>query len=166
MKANGLIVATISWARNEGEEKVLRTSLQQLAELDIRVCITDGGSTGSFLEFLHSIPHFIVRRAQGLWPQARLSITTAMENGAKYIFYTEPDKLQFFSNHLKQMFNAIEIEETGVVVASRSPKVFQAFRHFSKLRKQPLTIVAKKLLVKKWIIVTGLSYLIQTWFLT
>src|SRR5690349_19861581 len=104
MKTNDLFIATISLARSEDEEKLLRTSLKQLAELGIPVCITDGGSTESFVEFLQSIPHFVVKQAKGLWPQAKLSITTAIESGAKYVFYTEPDKLEFFSNHLKQMF--------------------------------------------------------------
>jgi hypothetical protein len=149
MKTNGLIVATISWARNEEEEKTLRTSLQQLAELDIRVCITDGGSTDSFLKFLHSIPHFIVRQAHGLWPQARLSIATAMENGAKHIFYTEPDKLQFFSNHLKQMLDAIEIEETGVVVASRSPKGFSSFPEFQQMTETTINNCCKEVIGKE-----------------
>lgn len=132
MKTNDLVIATISWARNMEEEKVLRESLKELAELDVPVCITDGGSTDSFIEFLHSNPRFVICQAKGLWPQARLSITTAMENGAKYIFYTEPDKLQFFSDHLRQMLS-IEIEEAGAVLASRSTKGFSSFPAFQQM---------------------------------
>lgn len=149
MKASDLIIATISWARNEEEEKALHTSLQRLAELDIPVCITDGGSTDSFLRFLHSIPHFIVRQAKGLWPQAKLSIATAMENGAKHIFYTEPDKLQFFSNHLKQMLDAIDIKETGVVVASRSSKGFSSFPAFQQMTETTINNCCKEVFGKE-----------------
>ncbi|MBO9682152.1 MAG: hypothetical protein J7502_05695 [Flavisolibacter sp.] len=144
-----LFIATISWARNEHEEKVLRTSLKQLAEVDVPVCITDGGSTASFIEFLHSTPHFIVRQAKGLWPQARLSIATAMESGAQYIFYTEPDKLQFFSKHLKQMLDAIEIENAGLVLASRSAKGFSSFPSFQQMTETTINNCCKEIIGKE-----------------
>ena len=149
MKTNGLFIATISWARNEDEEKALRTSLKQLGELNVPVCITDGGSTDSFIEFLHSIPHFIVRQEKGLWPQARLSITTAIESGAQYILYTEPDKLQFFSKHLKQMLNAVTIEKAGVVLASRSTKGFSSFPSFQQMTETTINNCCKEIIGKE-----------------
>lgn len=149
MKANNLFIATISWARNEEEEKVLRAALKQLAELNVPVCITDGGSTDSFLQFLKSIPHFDVRHAKGLWPQVKLSITTAVESGAKYIFYTEPDKLQFFSDHLKQMLDAIQIEKTGVVLASRSTKGFSSFPAFQQMTETAINNCCKEIVGKE-----------------
>lgn len=149
MKANNLFIATISWARNEEEEKVLRPALKQLAELNVPVCITDGGSTDSFIQFLKSIPHFDVRHAKGLWPQARLSITTAVESGAKYIFYTEPDKLQFFADHLKQMLDAIQIEKTGVVLASRSTKGFSSFPAFQQMTETAINNCCKEIVGKE-----------------
>jgi hypothetical protein len=149
MKTKDLFIATISWARNEEEEKILHTSLKQLAELDVPVCITDGGSTDSFIEFLHGIPHFVVRQAKGLWPQARLSITTAMESGGQHIFYMEPDKLQFFSKHLKQMLNAIEVEKAGVVLASRSAKGFSSFPAFQQMTEATINNCCKEVIGKE-----------------
>lgn len=149
MKTNDLFIATISWARNDDEEKLLRTSLQQLAELNVPVCITDGGSTESFVEFLHSIPHFIVRQAKGLWPQAKLSITMAIESGAGYIFYTEPDKLEFFSKHLKQMLDVAEIENAGAVLASRSIKGFSSFPSFQQMTETTINNCCKEIIGKE-----------------
>src|SRR5690348_240507 len=118
MQKTELSIAAISLARNDGEEKLLRTSLKQLAELNIPVYITDGGSSEGFLEFLHSIPHFIVMEAKGLWPQAKKSITEAHKAGTKFIFYTEPDKQEFFIHHLQKMLKAMIVNEnTGVVLA-------------------------------------------------
>jgi hypothetical protein len=149
MKTNDLFIATISWARNDEEEKVLRTSLKQLAELDVPVCITDGGSTDSFIEFLHSTPHFTVRQAKGLWPQARLSITTAMESGAQHIFYTEPDKLEFFSEHLNKMLDAIEIKKGDVVLASRSDKGLSSFPAFQQMTETTINNCCKEVIGKE-----------------
>lgn len=149
MKTNDLFIATISWVRNKEEEKVLRTSLQQLAELNLPVCITDGGSTDSFIEFLNSIPHFVVRQAAGLWTQARMSITTATGSGAQYIFYTEPDKLQFFSEHLKQMLDAIDMEKAEVVLASRSAKGFSSFPLFQQMTETTINNCCKEVIGKE-----------------
>lgn len=149
MKTKHLFIATISWVRNDEEEKALRASLKQLAALGVPVCITDGGSTDRFIEFLHTIPHFIVLQTKGLWPQARLSITTAIESGAKYIFYTEPDKLHFFSEHLKQMLNAIEIETAGVVLASRSMKGFSSFPPFQQMTETTINNCCKEVIGKE-----------------
>ena len=93
MKINELCIVTISLAKNKEEEKLLSTSLEQLAALNIPVYITDGGSPKDFTDFLNSIPHFNFFEAKGLWPQAKMSITQAAKSGAQFIFYTEPDKL-------------------------------------------------------------------------
>jgi hypothetical protein len=148
MKSNDLFIATISWARNYEEEKVLRTSLKYLASLKIPVCITDGGSSNQFIEFLHSIPNFIVRQAKGLWPQSKLSIASAIESGAKYIFYTEPDKLYFFSNHLKQMLDVIDVEKAGVILASRTLKGFSSFPLFQQMTETAINNCCKEVIKK------------------
>jgi hypothetical protein len=149
MKTNNLFIATICWARNDKEEKVLQASLKQLSDLGVPVCITDGGSPDRFIAFLQSIPHFIVRRTKGLWPQARLSIETAIESGAKHIFYTEPDKLDFFSRHLKQMLNVIEIEKGGIVLASRSAKSYASFPSFQQMTETTVNNCCKEIIGKE-----------------
>jgi hypothetical protein len=149
MKTNELGIATIAWARNDEEEKILYASLKQLAALNMPVYITDGGSSDRFVEFLRSFPHFVVRQAKGLWPQASLSITTAIEYGAQFIFYTEPDKFEFFSTHLKQMLDGIEKENAGVVLASRSEKGFLSFPSFQQMTETAINNCCKEVIGKE-----------------
>ncbi|HZH96326.1 MAG TPA: hypothetical protein VEY06_10595, partial [Flavisolibacter sp.] len=79
MNPQDITIATITLARNKGEETELIAALQQLALLNMPVIITDGGSTASFLEFINSIPHFTVLpyKVGGVWPQAKASLEAA-----------------------------------------------------------------------------------------
>lgn len=134
-----LSIATIALARNEQEEQTLRQSLEALATLAIPVFVTDGGSSASFVSFLNSLPHFHVFSAKGLWPQAKKSLTEAAGSGAKAIFYTEPDKLHFFQQHLPAMLAEKEITETtGVILASRSASGYASFPQFQQMTEQTI----------------------------
>lgn len=139
MNNTELAIATISWARNKEEEQFLRTSLDALAALQVPVFITDGGSSTAFIGFLQSIPHFTVFAAKGLWPQAKKSIAEAGKKGATVILYTEPDKLQFFQQHLPQMLAEKKVaEDTGVVLASRSAAGFASFPPFQQMTERTI----------------------------
>ena len=134
MKVTDVCIATISLARNTGEENLLLSALEQLATLQLPVYITDGGSSKSFLDFLETIPHFKIYEAKGLWAQAKTSIKAAETSNAKFIFYTEPDKLEFFAKHLKAILVEIDVNaNTGVVIASRSIKGFNTFPAFQQM---------------------------------
>lgn len=140
-----MCIATICLARNDDEERLLCSSLKQLSSLQLPVYITDGGSSKSFIDFLHSIPHFKLFEAKGLWPQAKTSVKAAAASGAKFIFYTEPDKLEFFSNHLKRMLSEMNADEnTGVVIASRSGKAFSTFPSFQQLTETAINNCCKE----------------------
>lgn len=150
MKKTELCIATISWARNEEEENTIRASLEQLAALALPVYITDGGSSENFLCFLRSLPGFTVLQAKGLWPQARTSITKAHQSRAKFIFYCEPDKQQFFSHHLQPMLETINPEEkTGVVLASRSAKGFKSFPWFQQMTEATINRCCAEIIGKE-----------------
>lgn len=136
MNKKELSIATITLARDEKEEQLLQNSLQELAKFDITVYITDGGSGAGFLEFLRSFSQFKIFEAKvkGVWDQARNSLSEAYEAGAKFIFYTEPDKYNFFHLSLNQMLSEIETdEESGVVIASRSNAGFNTFPDFQRM---------------------------------
>jgi hypothetical protein len=136
MDKKDLSIATITWARDSGEEALLRLSLAQLALVDIPVFITDGGSQNSFLEFLESFPHFTILRpkTKGLWAQARNSLTEARHSNTPFIFYTEPDKFDFFSKHLPGIIDKIRpTEQCGIWMASRSDKGFASFPSFQQM---------------------------------
>jgi len=144
---NDVSVATISWARNDAEEKVLEISLKQLAQLGLHVFIADGGSSQKFLQFLYSFSNFTVLHASGLWPQAKASITPAA-NETKFVLYTEPDKLEFFSKHLHVMLKEPRAENTGVILASRSPKGFSTFPVFQQLTENTINQCCKEVIKK------------------
>jgi hypothetical protein len=134
MNRQNISIATISLVRDEQEEQLLRSSLTQLAALDIPVFITDGGSPSGFLDFLRSFPHFIVLQGKGLWPQAKASIVSAYQSGTAFIMYTEPDKLDFFRQFLLDMLSqAGNDEQTGVLLASRSDTGFATFPSFQRM---------------------------------
>lgn len=135
MDKNTLSIATICWARNEEEETVLRKSLTQLAQLNIPVFITDGGSIESFVTFLQSMPQFTVCNAvKGLWPQAKTSLMNAYESSSAFIFYTEPDKFDLFTQALPQVLTNVSLQDkTGVHLLSRSQNAFQSFPPFQQM---------------------------------
>jgi hypothetical protein len=129
-------VATMTWARDEAEERLLRESLPALSEFGAPVFVTDGGSSGPFLDFLRALPRFHVFGAgvPGVWPQARTSIGAAAEaTGARFILYTEPDKRDFFRGGLREFVaEAPGDEGVGVVLASRSAESFATFPEFQR----------------------------------
>lgn len=133
MSKNDVSIATIAWARNEDEEKELRNSLMALSLLGLPVYITDGGSSASFVDFLKNLPGFTVLSAKGLWTQAKTSLAEAAKKGAKQILYTEPDKLRFFTEHLRKLLATVdEKEEAGVILASRNAAGFATFPVFQQ----------------------------------
>jgi hypothetical protein len=84
-------------------------------------------------------------QAKGLWPQAKSSLSMANSNGAKYIFYTEPDKEEFFSNHLLKMLKQPIDERTGVILASRSNRGFSTFPAFQRMIEATINKCCKEI---------------------
>lgn len=130
-----LCIATITLAKNKEEEETLKKSLQELAKTGLPVFITDGGSDKSFINFMKSFPNFtITYGVKGLIQQVKSSMDAAYDSGAKFIFYTEPDKLTFFSNHLPGVLSKIPVDEqTGIILMSRSAKGFASFPAFQQM---------------------------------
>jgi hypothetical protein len=136
MTKNDISIATITLARDDEEEMLLRKSLQQLAHLQVPVCITDGGSRPGFVDFLKTFPNFVLSTAEvrGVWEQAKNSLVEASHSNAHFIFYTEPDKFDFFSKSLDEMLQAVRAtEKTGIITASRSAAGFATFPAFQQM---------------------------------
>jgi hypothetical protein len=135
MLKKDITIATITWARNAQEQAVLQEALQQLAALDIPVFITDGGSGENFLKFIRSFPDFtLLGPVQGLWMQTKTSLLAAFHTGFPFVFYTEPDKKDFFSDILPDLLTKIRTDaDTGIVLASRSLRGFQTFPVFQQM---------------------------------
>jgi hypothetical protein len=135
MNQREISIATMTWARDAQEERRLRDSLTQLAELRIPTFLTDAGSGKAFLEFLHGFSHFTVFEAEapGLWPQIKQSIQAAGATPARFILYTEPDKGDFFRHHLPAFIaEAPGADDTGIVLAARSADSFLSFPEFQR----------------------------------
>ena len=145
---NKVCIATISWARNEDEERTLREALSKLASLGLPVFITDGGSSESFRTFLGTLANFTVLEAKGLWPQAKSSIHAAKEAGGEFILYTEPDKLEFFTDHLPRLLKQPIDNTLGVLLASRSANGFATFPSFQQMTETAINNCCKEIIGK------------------
>ena len=136
MNQQHLAIATMAWARDEVEEKLLREALPELSGLGIPVYLTDGGSGEAFLNFLKSLPNFILpdTSIKGLWPQVQHSLNNAYDSGAPFILYTEPDKRDFFKKGLPEMLASISLNErTGTILAARSAAGFASYPAFQQM---------------------------------
>src|SRR4051812_26836179 len=136
MKTKDLSIATITLVRNDVEEKLLRESLQHLSKFHVPVYITDGGSNTGFLEFLKSVPNFNVlpARASGVFEQAKNSLSAAYQYGSPFVFYTEPDKKDFFQDGLPHMLKEVNAGEiSGIITASRSVYSLATFPAFQQM---------------------------------
>jgi hypothetical protein len=125
-----LSIATMTLARNDPEESLLRESLAALAEIGASVAVCDGGSRSAFIEFLQRLPNFTVvaTRQGGLVAQIRSSLQAALEAATPFVVYTEPDKTAFFRRHLRNFAaSAPDDPAVGAVLAARSAAAFATF---------------------------------------
>lgn len=136
MDSREFAVATMTWARDAAEERLLRESLPLLSNLGVPVFVNDGGSGAGLLEFIRGLANFRLTEAcaPGVWRQARASIEAAAEvSSVKFVLYTEPDKRDFFREGLRGFVAAAEAcEDVGVVLASRSAESFATFPEFQR----------------------------------
>ncbi|HEY8562536.1 MAG TPA: hypothetical protein VIL74_19310 [Pyrinomonadaceae bacterium] len=135
MDKNKVAIATMTWARDAREETLLRESLTLLARQRVPTFVSDGGSSEGFIRFLERFDDFRVFHGggNGLFPQIRRSLRAAIDSGAKFVLYTEPDKKLFFDARLPEFLsNAPSEENVGVVLASRSPAGFATFPEFQR----------------------------------
>jgi len=126
----------MTWARDAGEEKLLRQSLHELSKLNIPAFITDGGSGIDFQHYITSFPNFTLLqpKTKGLWPQVQTSLKAALNTGAQFILYTEPDKLDFFKHGLPDMLHRFSIKERlGVTIAVRPTAGFESYPAFQQM---------------------------------
>ena len=136
MTSTHLSIATISWARNDVEEQLLKASLQQLSHLNIPVFITDGGSGDAFIDFVQSLPNvtLLMAKEKGLQAQARNSLQAAYDSGPSFILYTEPDKEAFFQTGLPLLLESFQpANQFGIQLAARSAAGFASFPAFQQM---------------------------------
>jgi hypothetical protein len=147
MNTSNIAIATISWARNREEKDLLQASLQTLAGINLPLFITDAGSETDFTDFVKNLSNTnLTGTLKGVWPQARQSIQAAAASGAEWILYTEPDKLEFFKQHLKEKLHSLDLDKTtGVYLFSRDEVAFQTFPAFQQMTET--TIKANRVIM-------------------
>ena len=93
MKTEEVTIATITWARNAEDERLLRDSLRSLTALGAAVVVADGGSSDGFLEDLQRLPKTKAFRAErpGVVAQSQASLKAALTHGTKFLLW-RPDK--------------------------------------------------------------------------
>lgn len=130
MHRQDVVVATMTLAKDGGDERVLLDALQRLALDRWRVVVADGGSREPFVQAIASLPAFAVvaPRAPGLVGQVKGSIAAACALDTPFILYSEPDKFEFFDEHVADFVAAApDAADVGVVLAARSPESFDTF---------------------------------------
>lgn len=123
-------VATMTLARDAGEEQLIYKAIATLSRAGLEVAIADGGSPTRFVEALRDLPHVELQPSAhpGLVGQVQSAVAMARRNGAPWILYTEPDKLAFFAGHLATFLDAAAAcPGAAIVIAARSEKALSTF---------------------------------------
>ncbi len=135
MQRADVSVATMTWARDGEEDRLLRGAVARLAGEGLPVAVSDGGSGREFVDFLRGFPGFRVFEfgRPGVLPQIRRSLGEAASLGTPFILYTESDKRDFFRDNLRGFISeAPGAGDVGVVLASRSAESFATFPEFQR----------------------------------
>lgn len=130
MRIDELCVATMMFAREAQEERLLAGALQSLSRLGLPIVVTDGGSPDRLVEFVAALPNVRMTPAgsRGLVPQIKASFRAAHAIGRKFVLYTEPDKRHFFDAHLPRVLAEVPAaDELGVAIATRTERSFNTF---------------------------------------
>lgn len=125
-----IVAATITLAREPSEGELLQRSITALTRIGQPVFVCDGGSGDEFLRFLRALPGVTVvaPSARGLVGQVRAATLAASGAQPDFVLYTEPDKLEFFDQHLPGFIAHAPLDTNpGVVLAARSPAALETF---------------------------------------
>jgi hypothetical protein len=140
--------ATVTWARTEAEQQLLRTSLLRLAKTGLTIVVADRDSGPAFRAFLDSNAQFRVVAPLGptLVGQVQASLSAALETGADFILYTESDKALFFRDGLEPFLDGAELGgRTGAVLAARTDDSFATFPPIQRLTERTINELCAEL---------------------
>jgi hypothetical protein len=136
-------------ARDAAEAALIGRALEELSRLALPVAVTDGGSPERLLTNLRGLAgvHVQTASAPGLVSQVRGSLTAARGWGPRRILYTEPDKAEFFTAHLRGFLAtaAHEHPDASIVMASRSPDSFATYPVSQQSTERALNAVCAEL---------------------
>lgn len=130
MNRQHIAIATMTLARNDRDERLLLDALQRLTLDRWRVVVCDGGSRPAFVNAVAALTGFTVvaARTPGLVGQIQASIAAARALDFAAVLYSEPDKFEFFDEHLVSFVaDAPDDPDVGIVLAARTPASFEVF---------------------------------------
>jgi hypothetical protein len=137
-----IVVATMTWGRTPEEEELLLGSLEVLTVHGLPILAADGGSRPEFVDCLRALPGVTVLTPDlGAGPrllgQVRAALDGAVETGAEWILYTEPDKRGFFRDRVAALLEAPR-ENAGMLVPSRDASSFATFPEGQRMAERLL----------------------------
>jgi hypothetical protein len=132
VRAFDVPIATMTLARDEVQAAALLGALTRLAHTHPRLFVADGGSSPAFLDALRRLPVTLVpTEGRGLVAQVRAAVAAAASSATR-VFYTEPDKHDFFDRHLDGFLAAACASDASIVLAARSAAAFATFPAFQR----------------------------------
>ena len=144
MTLGDVAVATITWARDAAEERLIVDAMTRLGSLRMPLAISDGGSPAHVVEALSRIDGAVMAAPaeRGLVPQVKASLQAAAATGRPFLLYTESDKQQFFDQALEGFIaRAPGGDDVGVVVACRSAETFATFPALQRFTESTINVL-------------------------
>jgi hypothetical protein len=140
MHNSRIVVSTITLARDADESETILQGLHALSEKGFpAIVVADGGSGQDFLTTMARIPGVVLAwpAEPGLQGQVLASLRAARDLEPEYVFYTEPNKPQFFHGKLDEFFGAAEehvanSSSFGVALPARSAESFSTYPAFQQ----------------------------------
>ena len=130
MKTTNISVATVTWARDDDEAKVIVGGLRSLAGTGMPLAISDGGSAPAVTAALAALPGAVMvpPRERGLVHQVQAAVAAAAEWARPFIIYTESDKQRFMEGSVASFVSSAPADDdVGVVLASRTEAALATF---------------------------------------
>ena len=142
-----ITVATITWVRDADERARVQAGLAWLAgRFNVIAANREAGAVPGALQEVARLENLTVIPAQQphLVGQVRTAFAAAARHGADWILYTEPDKLEFFRDHLDAF-----LEQAGMSVRPDTAAVI-AGRSIDRLTDLPLVQREAEGLINTW----------------
>ena len=129
MDSSRIAVATMTWARSDADARRLLASLRRLTALGLPTAVADRSDDPAMRQQLSGLDVVLAPPgAATLVAQIQASVALAAGFGRPFIFYTEPDKDDFFAHGARRFLAlAPDHADIGVILAGRSAESFQTF---------------------------------------
>jgi len=142
-----ICIATVTRARDEQEQQLLRKSLLLLADRGLSIVVADRDSGTGLRDFLasRSRVRLVSPRGPSLVGQIQASLGEAARTDAEFILYTESDKVLFFKDGLDDFIRRAALgDRTGAVLAARSEASFATFPPLQQFTERTINELCAK----------------------